>query len=195
MLLKAFEGSLLEIPVYLALATGARLGEILALTWEDMDLAKGVLHIRRALSKNRLTGALEFKEVKTQKSRRAIEIGPATVERLKKHRVHQREMRLAAGPVWQDYGLVCCREDGSPLNPHTVSARFSEKAAELGLKLGFHDLRHTHATMLLKAGINPKIVSERLGHSTVGMTLDIYSHVLLTMQREAARAIERVIKM
>lgn len=193
--LGAFEGTLLEMPVYLALTTGARLGEILALRWEDVDLASGVLYIRRALGRNPLTGELEFKEVKTPKSRRAIEIGPTTVERLRKWRVRQQEMRLAAGPAWQDHGLLCCREDGSPLNPHTVSARFSIKVRKLGLALRFHDLRHTHATMLLKAGVNPKVVSERLGHSRVGMTLDTYSHVLPTMQREAAKAIEQLIRM
>lgn len=189
-LLEAFSGGVMEMPVFLGITTGMRLGEILALRWEDVDLAGGKIHVRRSLSKNRLNNQLEFKEPKTTKSRRTVEIGPEVVARLKKHKARQLEMRLAAGPRWKEHGLVCCRGDGTPIDPSTASARFSKAAEKLRLRLGFHDLRHTHATLLLQSNVNPKIISERLGHAAVSITLDLYSHILPGMQAPAVQAVE-----
>lgn len=192
-ILETVKDTYLEMPVYLALSTGARLGEILGLQWKDVDLQNGVIYIRQGLMR-RKTGEIVFSQTKTPKSRRAVEIGPETIAKLKHHQTRLKEWKLKAGPAWQKLDLVCCLQDGSLINPHSTSSRFHKITSKLGLKLGFHDLRHTHATILLKAGTNPKIVSERLGHSTVGMTLDRYSHVLPTMQREAAAVVEGFLK-
>lgn len=188
--LEVVKGTYLEMPVYLGLSTGGRLGEILGLQWADVDLKKGIIYIRQSMMRKE-DGTLALTQTKTPKSRRAIEIGPDTIKKLKAHKIEQASWKLAAGEAWQENNLVCCLQDGRAINPNSLSSRFSKLVRKAGLNLGFHDLRHTHATMLLKAGVHPKIVSERLGHSTVGMTLDVYSHVLPTMQREAATLIEK----
>jgi hypothetical protein len=106
---------------------------------------------------------------------------------LHRHRAVQHEQRLVAGAAWQDNDIVFCRADGSWWNPPAISLAFRRAAKAAGVPLiRLHDLRHTHATLLLAAGINPKVVSERLGHSSVAFTLDTYAHVLPGMQPEAA---------
>jgi integrase len=106
------------------------------------------------------------------------------------HRVRQLEERLALGTASQDQGLVFCGEDGSPLPPGAVSQRFAVRVRRAGLpNIRLHDLRHTYATLALSAGIHPKVVQERLGHSTVTMTLDLYSHAVPSMEEEAAQKV------
>ncbi|WP_006522241.1 site-specific integrase [Desulfoscipio gibsoniae] len=195
-----------EIPVFIALSTGARLGEIIGLQWSDIDLKKGVIHIKHTMERKK-DGSLRLTNTKTVKSRRAVEIGEDTINKLKQHQTRQKEWEVAAEPgKWQKEieivlgkkqknNLVCThQDDGRPINPNALSSRFSRIAKKLELDIGFHDLRHTHATMLLKAGVHPKIVSERLGHANIGMTLDTYSHVLPTMQKEAAAIMENYLK-
>ena len=106
----------------------------------------------------------------------------------------QAERRLELGPVWQHNDLVCACEDGSPWHPGTMTSLFRDLARRAGLNITFHGLRHTHATHLLRAGIHVKVVSERLGHSTIGLTLDTYSHVLPGMQEEAAAKTDAAIR-
>lgn len=184
----------LEVPVFLALSTGARVGEILGLQWNDVDLKKGIIHIRSAMIRKK-DGTLVLAQVKTPKSRRAVEIGPDTISKLKQHNKQQKEWQVASDKKWNTSNLVCIHsDDGRPINPNALSSRFNKLMTKQGLNLSFHDLRHTHATMLLKSGVHPKIVSERLGHANIGMTLDIYSHVLPTMQKEAAGIMEGYLK-
>jgi integrase len=114
-----------------------------------------------------------------------------TMDALRAHRVAQAEERLALGPVWEEHGLVCPRADGSPWAPDVFSTAFAAFVQRSEMKpFRFHDLRHSHATHLLRAGVHPKVVSERLGHSSVGITLDTYSHVLPGMQQDAVRLVD-----
>jgi integrase len=133
---------------------------------------------------------------KTQRSRRTIAIDQVTVDVLRRHRAAQARKRLGLGPAYQDQDqdqdqdLVFCFQDGKPLDPDGVTQRFQRHAREAKLPvLRFHDLRHTHATLGLQAEVHPKVMQERLGHSSVAFTLDIYSHALPTMQGEAAQKV------
>ncbi len=175
-----------------ALATGMRIGEMLALRWRDVDLARGSLSVTATLawSTGKPTGKPVWAEPKTQRSRRRIALSAPVVEALRQHRTRQQVERLAAGPAWQEYGSVFCDEVGIPLNDGHVRRRHWRLLKAAGLpRVRFHDLRHTCATLLLSQRINPKVVSEMLGHSTVSITLDIYSHVLPDMQEDAASAL------
>ncbi len=120
------------------------------------------------------------------KSRR-LSLDAGTVEALRRHRTLQLQERMAWGGGWQDHGLVFVREDGSPLNPSTIGQQLTVRARQAELPhVRVHDLRHTYATLALEAGVHPKIVSERLGHANIGITLNLYSHVSEGMDRDAA---------
>lgn len=189
-LLKGAAGKSIYIPILLAVTTGMRRGEILGLRWSDIDLNAGTLAVCQSLEHTRL-GGLKFKQPKTRRSRRVVALPDFAVDALRKHRAAQGRTRLQAGSDYKDNDLVCARWDGSPRNPGALTRAFAKLIADLGLpKVRFHDLRHSHATQLLREGIHPKVVSERLGHSTVGITLDTYSHVTPTMQEEAAKRID-----
>lgn len=181
-------------PLYMtALFTGARRGELIALRWQDVDLKQGTIQINRTAQVIRGKGVV-WSEPKTAKSRRLIPLPEIAVEVLKAHRKRQLEQRLRLGDMYHDEDLVFARPDGSPYNGDHVSQHFAILVRRAGLpKIRLHDLRHTHATWLFKEGVHPKIVSERLGHSTTTLTMDVYSHVLPTMQAEAARTIDKVL--
>jgi integrase len=180
--------------VKLALATGMRRGEILALKWSDVDWAKGheALAVDETLVK--VGKDILFTPPKTEKSRRTVTIDEGTVAFLKAYRKVWAERKLAAGPAWQGYDLILPNEDGSPQDPVLLTNRFKYHVEPFG-KPGFrvHDLRHTHATLLLLAGVHPKVVQERLGHATIAITLDIYSHVIPSMQEDAAKKMGEII--
>lgn len=186
-------GERLEALFAVALATGMRQGELLALRWRDVDLAGRFLSVRATLKYRQ--GVFSFKEPKTKRSRRRIALDPETVDILRAHRARQLEERLVAGEVWEGerwQELVFCTSIGTPLSlhgsPRSAFARILRRAG-LPDSIRFHDLRHTCATLALSARVNPKVVSELLGHSTVAITLDIYSHVLPDMQEDAAAVI------
>ncbi|MEZ5351413.1 MAG: site-specific integrase [Bryobacteraceae bacterium] len=189
-LLDAAHGTRLEIPILLAVTTGMRRGEILALRWQDVNLDAGLLTIRRSIQETKAQG-LTFKEPKSRKGRRTLTLPAIAIEMLRAHRSVQGTRKASMGTDYQDNDLICCRDDGSIWPP---SAFTSAYRALLGRrKLGnirFHDLRHSHASQLLRAGISPKVIQERLGHSKVGFTLDVYSHLLPGMQEEAARKVD-----
>ena len=192
-LLAAARSSRLDIVIQLAVMTGLRRGEILALRWQDVDLDRGVAHVRRSLEQ--LRGGLNFKQPKTAKSRRTVALPPLAVEGLRRHRLEQKKERLAIGPAYQDQDLICARLHGTPMDPSEATAGFARLIAGLDLpKVRLHDLRHGHATHLLAQGVHPKVVSERLGHSTIGITLDTYSHVMPGMQEEAAQRLDDALR-
>jgi integrase len=128
---------------------------------------------------------------KTARSRRRIELDPETIDVLRRHRKAQAEERLAIGAGWVDNDLVFCRADGEPVHPDWFTRYFVRLESKLDVPQirGPHDLRHTWATLALKAGVHPKVVSDRLGHSTIAITLDIYSHVSPTLDADAANTV------
>jgi integrase len=169
----------------LALNSGIRRGELLALRWQDVDLDRGALAIRRTLTRG--TGALTFGEPKSKAGRRSLALPAVCVDALRAHRVKQLETRLSFGSAWNDTDLIFERGDGSLLHPNTLLNAFFRLTAAAGVpRIRFHDLRHTSATLMLANGEHPKIVQERLGHSDISMTLNRYSHVTMDMQRDAA---------
>ncbi|MFN3650035.1 MAG: tyrosine-type recombinase/integrase [Armatimonadota bacterium] len=186
-LLSAIQGTSVYLPTLLAVLTGARRGEVLALKWEDVDLQTGRLKIRRSLQE--LKGgrsALGFKEPKTQRGRRTITLQPMLIQALIREKGRQAQHKLSLGPAYEDHGLICCWEDGRPMVPNQVTQTFKEHVRRLGLDIRFHDLRHSHISHLLKHGETVNVVADRAGHADPGMTLRVYGHVLEGMERAAA---------
>lgn len=174
------------IAFFLALMTGMRRGEIIALRWQDVDLENGRLHVRHTLTW--AAGRPLFQEPKTDRSRRSIAVAPEVIATLRAHRAKQAEERLLMGEAYHDQDLVLARVNGDPLHPRTINDAWYRALSKADVpRIRFHDLRHTHASLLLQQGVHPKIVSERLGHSTINITLDIYSHVLPDLQQQVAR--------
>lgn len=185
------DAGIYRVPIFLAFVTGMRRGEILGLRWEDVDLNGGLAVVRQVLK--RRAGEFVFDEPKTEKSRRTVSLPEVAVEVLREHKRRQ-DGRKRAG-AYRDYGLVCCRPDGSPIVPSTLTTYFRgwvRRHPEFA-GMTFHGLRHTHATLLMAAGVHPKIVSERLGHSSINITLQLYTHSLPTLQKEAAARIDQII--
>lgn len=184
--LAAAEGTNLAGLWRLAPLTGMRRGEILGPKWEEVDLERGELPIRRTLSRGK-GGSWEIRTPKTAAGRRSIALPSSAVEALKRHRVREVERRLELGPVWSDSGFVFTNGTGGPFAVNVLDAQFRRLIATAGVpKIRFHDLRHTCATLMLANGEHPKVVAERLGHSDGGITLNRYSHVSSGMQRGAA---------
>jgi integrase len=192
--LEAARGSRIEALLLVAVTTGMRRGELLALHWDDVDLEKGVLYIRRTMSKIAGYGYMES-EPKTRTGRRKVVLPDVAVEVLKEHRVRQDQIRSDAGEKWHEHGIVFCNNFGGFFNPDRLLKIFNKLLRDAGLlHMRFHDLRHSAATILLTSGVHPKVVQERLGHSTIAMTLDVYSHVLPSIQQEAADKIDDLFK-
>jgi integrase len=187
-----FTGSYLYMPVFLAVTTGARRAEILALRWSDVDLKKGIINIGRGLYSTKEQG-LFFKEPKNRTSKRAVNISAEVIRVLKKHKTEQKKSMLSFGKQQCDDNLICSLQNGDMIVPATVTKRFQELTEAAGYKLTFHQLRHAHASYLLKQGIHPKVVAERLGHSNISITMDLYSHIAPTLQRDAANQLEDIL--
>lgn len=176
---------------YLAIVTGARRGELMALRWDDIDWNAPSITINRAAAL--VGGEIRFEAPKSEHSRRTIPLTEDAVAVLRRHRVAQAEQRLQLGPLYQDHGLVFARMDGQPLTPSQVSHHFAVLLRRAGLpRVRLHDLRHTHATMLLAAGVHPRVAAARLG-DTVEVTMNTYSHVLPSMQEEVARKLAAIL--
>jgi len=170
---------------YLAASTGMRRGEVLGLQWTDVDLDGRRLSVSQALLS--VSYAIQIGDVKTGPSRRTIDLDPRTVSVLRSWRKRQLEERLALGENYQDHGLVFTGPEGTPIHPDFFSQTFDRKVGRSGLpRIRLHDLRHGHASLLLKSGVPVKVVSERLGHATPAFTMTVYQHVLPGMQAEAA---------
>lgn len=201
---KAAEGTDLEIIVRVALATGARLGELLALRWRDIDLEHRRVHISRTITERAGKSAANryaFTEPKGRRGR-TVDVAASTVEALKRHKASQSAVRLQFGETWDDHGLVFPNvwqlrdvAPGSPLRVSTVSRQFHKLATDNSLAgVRFHDLRHAYATIALRNGVSVNAVAEALGHADPAMTLRVYSHVLPGQQREAADLIDAAIE-
>ena len=179
--------------VFLALATGLRRGEVLGLRWSDVDLERRSLTVAQSLEQTK--EGLRFKTPKTKRSRRTIALSPSLVEELQAHRARQAVDRLALGMGRDPAGLVFTRIDGDPIQPDSVTKMFARIVARAKIRpLSFHGLRHTHATDLLRAGVHPKITSERLGHSSIAITMDTYSHAIPGLQEDAAQRIDAALR-
>lgn len=164
--------------------TGMRRGEVLGLRWRDLDLDRARLSVRQTLV------AVGYEVVRsTPKSHnaRVIDLDAATVEQLRAHQVRQKAERAEWGADYNDQDLVVAKESGEPIHPHTFSQAFERLVEKAGLRaIRLHDLRHTHASLALKAGVPVKVISERLGHESPAFTLKQYAHVIPGMQAEAA---------
>ena len=163
-----------------------------ALRWDDLDLEAGTLAVRHGMVK--VPGGWQRAEPKTASSRRVVRLPAVAVEALRRHRTGQREDRLRAGPHWQDSGLVFTTSSGTVIDGQNLLRAFRGHLKRAGLPpIRFHDLRHSAATLMLALGVQAKVVAEMLGHSTVGVTLDTYSHVLPTLQEEAAAKMDALL--
>ena len=177
----------------LLVTTGMRRGEVLGLAWESVDVKNARVAVVRSLTVVDYHD-VRFIQPKTAKGRRGVALDPTTVSALQAHRARQNEERLHAGELWTDEGLVFAREDGSAIHPQRFTSWFEQIARNAGLpRIRLHDLRHSYATAALAAGIPAKVVSERLGHASVVITLDTYSHVLPSMQDDAASVVANLI--
>jgi integrase len=184
-LLAFVHGTRHEALYTVAIAMGLRQGEALALRWSDIDFDAGALTVRHALQ--RLGGRVELVEPKTEKSRRTLAMPGPVVAALREHRRRQLEERIVAGPAWQDLDFVFASPIGTPLDGSAVTRRYQRTLKAAGLpRQRFHDTRHACASFLLAQGVPLRVVQEVLGHSRISTTADIYSHVLPTLQREAA---------
>ena len=192
---KVLRGTRHEVLFLVALTAGMRPSEYLALQWKDIDFDTSRIQVLRSLDWRR-KGEWEFSEPKTARSRRSIPIPTEVLDRLQRHRKVQAEQRLKYGPDWGNHNLVFCDRRGEPLDRQNLLRRHLRpllKKAEISTDLTLYSLRHSCATLMLAAGAHPKVVSERLGHSSVVITLDTYSHVLPTMQEDATERLARLL--
>jgi integrase len=177
--LQAAQGHRWEALFYLAVTTGLRQSELMGLFWTDLDWDARKLRIQRQCYRGRLT------ELKRSSSRRPVALGELAIQKLRERQeiqMHEREH-----PDWEEQGFIFTRQGGDPVSRSMLYRTFLKLAEEAGLpRIRFHDLRHTAATLMLTRGIHPKVVSELLGHSNIGMTLNIYSHVLPSLQEDVA---------
>jgi|SRR5579875_1276559 len=173
----------------LAVSLGLRQGELLGLRWQDVDLERGTLSVQYQLQ--RVDGRLQLIAPKTARSRRTLELPAPVVAALRAHQRRQHAERLAAGPAWQESGLVFTSAHGTPLDPRNVVRHFHGLLAQAGLPpKRFHDLRHTAASLLLAEGVDIRVVQQILGHSQIALTANLYAHVMPVLLKDAARKME-----
>ena len=165
---------------------------MLGLTWDNVDLEQGTLKVVQALYPTK--NGLDFSTPKTENSIRKISIPLTLVNILKDYKLKQEIIKNRLGEIYIDCNLICSQTDGKPINPTTLNHKFNNLLKQNNLPLiRFHDLRHTHASLLLKERVEPKVISERLGHSNINITLDIYSHVYEETNMEVANTLDRII--
>jgi integrase len=180
---------------YLALFTGMRRSEILALRWQDIDFVYSQIYISRSLHHLR-DGSIIFRQPKTASSNRKIAVSQSVLSVLEEYHEKQEGLHLLSGNPLTDDSLVFCHEDGSPLLPDTITHAWIKLVRKTGLRnIRLHDARHSHASLMLKLGIHPKVVQERLGHSSIQVTLDTYSHLAPGLQEAAAEKFDQMLKM
>ena len=193
-LLLAARGERLEGLYYVAVVTGMRIGELLGLRWSDVDWERQGVSVSRQVSRVRGVG-LVFQPVKTAAGNRMVALGGDGLDVLRAQRVRVEGWREFAGERWVEGDLIFPNSKGTALEPRRVGLEFRAVCERAGLgAVRFHDLRHTSASLMLRERVPARVVSERLGHSNVGVTLDVYSHVIEEMQSEAAAAIESAVR-
>jgi len=188
-LIEAARGTAMFVPIVLGVRCGMRRGEVVALRWRNVDLDRGQISV--VASAEQTERGVREKETKSGRGR-TIVLSATEIEELRSHRLQQAQGLLALGVRLTDDHHVVAQEDGQPLQPRSLSNAFIKFARKHGVRIRLHDLRHSHATHMLAAGVHPKIAQERLGHSSVGITLDLYSHVLPGMQEEAVSRVDAV---
>jgi integrase len=193
-LLSAATGSQLYAPILIALATGARRGECLGLRWRNVDLDKGIIRIVEQLEQR--CGKEVRAKLPKGKKVRVVTLAPTHVEMLRRLKLEQAKHFFRFGLRQSPDMLVCAQPDGSPWGPVALTMAFTKLVRRTpGMpQISFHDLRHTHATLGLEAGIPGKVMQERLGHASITITLDLYSHVSQTMQEQAAAKLDEVFR-
>jgi integrase len=192
-LITALQGSRMLIPAMLAALCGLRRGEIAALKWRNADLALGRLMVVESAEQTRQ--GVRYKPPKSGRGR-TVALPATVIAELQSHRLRQAEELLRVGVRQRDDGFVVAQADGSPMRPHSLGqewVRFLARTPALP-RIRFHDLRHAHATHMLASGVHPKVASERLGHSKIGITLDLYSHVIPGMQEDAAARVDAALQ-
>jgi integrase len=190
-LLDVIDGERLEALYVLALTTGLRRGELLALRWDDIDITSRQLHVRRAMQ--RVDGRLQTVELKTASSRRTVVLPRLAVRHLQEHKKRQDAERLALGEAWREHELVFASTIGTPIEPRNVNRRWDELRRKAGLNwLRLHDLRHGCATFLLAQDVPARAIMEVLGHAEIGVTMNTYAHVLPVLRQEAADVIDEL---
>jgi integrase len=189
-LIEAARETPLFMPIMLGVRCGLRRGEVVALRWRNVDLERGQISV--VASAEQTDRGVREKEPKNGKGR-TIVLSATEVEELRAHRARQAEGLLALGVSLTDDHHVA-RADGQPLRPRSLTHAFVKFVRQNGFQIRLHDLRHSHATHMLASGVHPKIAQERLGHSSVGITLDLYSHVLPGMQAEAVSKVDAALR-
>ncbi|MGO9457067.1 MAG: tyrosine-type recombinase/integrase [Acidimicrobiales bacterium] len=191
-LLAAMDDHRLGALFALMLSTGLRRGEALGLRWADIDLSRGIVVVRRQLQ--RVSGELVTNDVKTSKSRRAVNVAPPVVKLLEAHKVAQAKDRLACRDAWQETEYVFTTQLGTPLDPRNIHRDFQTICIKAGVgKWHPHELRHSAASLMLSAGVPLQVVSDVLGHSSIRMTADVYGHILQPQREDAASALAGVL--
>ena len=192
-LIELARGRRIFIPTLLAVLGGLRRGEIAALRWRHIDLTGAQLAVVQ--SAEQTTAGVRYKEPKSGRGR-TIALSATLLTELRAHRVRLARELLQVGKRLSDDDFVVTQADGSPLRPHSLGQEWVRFVARNGAlpRIRFHDLRHAHATHLLSSGVHPKVASERLGHSKIGITLDLYSHVLPNMQADAAALVDDALR-
>lgn len=192
-LIAACVGTEIHLPVLLALTLGLRRGEALGLQWTDVDLSSKTITVRHSAAFSK--GGFTLGSTKTKNSRRTLMIPEVLQEALKAALKKQAQEAKRFGLGYNPYGLVCCRLDGTPLTSGVLHHRYHDLLDKLGLpSIRFHDLRHTNATLMLRNAVPAKIVSAMLGHSSIGITMDTYSHVMTEMQSGAVGVMDSLFK-
>ncbi|NVP55990.1 site-specific integrase [Mycoplana rhizolycopersici] len=193
-LIEAFRPNRMFIPMLLAVMCGLRRGEILALRWRHVDLSDGRRMLSVRDSAEQTKDGVRYKEPKSGRAR-TVALSSMMLTELKAHRTRQAEEQLKLGVRPDDDSFVVAQVDGRPLKPVSLTHEWTRLLAKTSLpRIRFHDLRHTHASQMLAAGVHPKVASERLGHSTIGITLDLYSHVMPGMQADAAEQVDAALQ-